>query len=145
MRNKMALLDLKTVRQAYEQNEYQATGALKKLYNKGVTVILLSPSRRSKRVEAWLKEKKLDQYNPVFPEDTIKYKFFAPLLRLIPVSWKQFFVRSLIDSMNAGEAPDADRVFFADTNPKSRKAVGKLKDKRLIVCDSLAATANKVF
>jgi len=145
MRYKMALLDLKMVRQAYEQNEYQATGAIKKLYNKGVTIVFLSNQRRSKQMDAWLKEKELDQYASVFQEDTAKNKFFSLFLKLVPVTWKQLFVRSLLESMNAGDTPNADRIFFADTNPKNRKAVTKLNDNRLIICDSLAATAIKVF
>lgn len=145
MRYKMALLDLKTVRQAYEQSEYQVPGTLKKFSNKGVNVVLLSSERRSKQTDAWLKAEELDQYNPIFQEDTVKNKFFSLLLTVSPINWKQFFVRSLLESMDAGEAPKADRIFFVDANAKNRKAVKKLKDERLVICDSLADMANKVY
>ncbi len=144
MKNRIAFLELATVRSAYERDEYQAMGWIKKLYYRGVQIVLLSSEQRATELQTWLAVKELDQYTCVYQEDLVKNRFFFFFLKRTPSNWKHYFLRSLTEDMEAGRYPGVDLILFTDRDEPTRQLVSALNDPRIIVCASLEDAAKCV-
>lgn len=140
----MALLDLPTVRDEYQQDAYKARGSIKKMHYRGATIVLLADEPRTPELFDWMEEKDLMQYKSAFREDLIKNRFFHFLLRLLPSNWKQYFIRSLLEDIDSGRSELFDTIVFVDSNESNRKAVSALNDTRVRVFPELKDAADSL-
>lgn len=122
MTNRLALLDLATVRQAYAENEQEAWGAIQKLYYRGAQIIFLTTEKRTPQTTQWLEEKELGDYKTVYRDETVKNKITFAIIKKLHSDWKHYFVRSLLESMDAGRFPDTT-IVFADKDEKTYELV----------------------
>jgi hypothetical protein len=140
--SRVAFLDLEMVRRAYA-SEQEAMGHIKKLHYRGVSIIFLSDEKRSPDGEQWLKDHELDGYTRVHKEDTLT-PLYSFTKRFLP-DWKQSFVRSFLEDMDAGKIrPVMETIFVAFSDEKVRDGIASLGDRRVVVCSSLEEVAGKV-
>lgn len=144
MKKPMALLDLPTVRDEYQQDAYKARESIKKMHYRGATIVLLADEPRTTELFDWMEEKDLMQYKSAFREDLIKNRFFYFLLRLLPSNWKQYFIRSLFEEIDSGRFENFDTIVFVDSNESNRKAVSALNDTRVRVFSELKDAADSL-
>lgn len=145
MTNTIALLSLEMVRNAYEQNKDEARKLLAKLDEDVSKIIFLASERRTPLIQKWLEAQGLDRHTLVHKEDIIKRKILAFFLKFTPSNWKEYFVRSLLESMDAGRYPPADTIIFTDSDRKTRLMVSSLNDRRIKVYPSLNDIFNPVL
>lgn len=142
MKKSLALFDLETVQNAYEQAGDQAERCIQKL-DCEATIIFLCGQPRTRQALVWLEAKNLHHFTRVFREDLVKNRFFSFLLRFTPSNWKQYFLRSLLESIDAGKYPQARLLLFVDRDQDNRRAVSALNDPRILVCSSLEEAADQ--
>ena len=142
---KIALLDLKMVRQLYDEGieEEVIAHIITTLRDKDTKIIFLSSEPRTLETQSWLAEKELDQYTIVHHEDMIKNKLFFFFLKRTPSNWKLYFVKNLLENMDKGEYPPAEKIIFADSDEETRLKVFDMNLPRVTVYKLLTDAVNE--
>jgi hypothetical protein len=137
-----AYLDLKSLREEYEESEQRTYGFLQELYYSGTEYLIIT-TESNKLWFPWIREKELVM-RTLYQEDC--FGWLDRLKRRVPSEgeWKLSMVKTLLECIDIDKArgtSDIAIVFFFDHNEAIRDQVAALGDQRVKIYSTLQKVA----